>query len=264
MPDTIPRVARRAILRASQPEVLISRNTDLFGTASKRKRRPTVILAQDMLMGSWEEVLAATFQRHLRAHANHQIVVFDLSGLVEGDPHQLAAGMRVGIRAAIRASKTRLRGPRPALRWRPEQSLELPLRTAFTLAWEAMDRDHPTKRLAVPWLTEKGVCVLGHLPPALAARAESLAKYRLLTYRALILKAGTRKAVTVEKECLRFLRRFQELGLVIDRGYAAGSDEVDLGLVDEVRKHGRLKIYESVVAAAAGIEAPLSMGQISG
>jgi hypothetical protein len=249
-------VERKAMLQVRSAPVSVLGDKSLF---APRKTRPQTyaIQPQDTAFGSWEAALSDVVQASARKCSDNEILVLDLSDLVEGNPRMLAKGVRMTAQALARMRERKPTAPRLAVRWRYREA-EISLRTGFALAWEMMDRDAPATRTVVPWRagSERGLSVLGHLPPTLATRVERLQQHRLLTFHSMMPTPHARVSPTLQKDCLRLLKRFQDFGLVVDRGYASGNDEVELGLVETARDRGRVKIYESVVAAAAGMREP--------
>ena len=221
-------------------------------------------LMQGQLFGSWTDRLADSVRnllaervrrRPLSPMRKDEVIAMDLAGLVEVDPIELASAIRKGIKDA-RKGGGRSGPARLAITWKLGSSIELPVRAGFALAWEMLDRLRPDESQPVPWSTEDGVSILGHLPTGLIPPGVSelvkkqVVSNRLLTYHAFA--PGPVTSLAKAKSLGRLLTHCGKLGLLIPRGYATRAHLEELGIAAEVHSRARLQLWESVAAAAAG------------
>lgn len=182
----------------------------------------------------------------MRRMSEDEILVLSFSNLAVANPADLVRGLRRGIRLGRRDV-----APRPGLvgvAWGAFSGESQVLRHAVRLQWELLDQRDPKYRLPVPFFTEYGGSILGHLPPALSSHFDAL-KARLITYHDLGYVTNEEKT---PKELGRLLDRYRKLGLLVPRGYAPVKDLAGIGLEpDNLGPNARPQVWESVFQAIA-------------
>ena len=233
--------------------VQVGRISDLFEVtpAGYASQSP-----QEHLFG-WSNDLARSVRYWIESAPTDSIVIFDLSGLVKGNPLELMEGLKAGISTArprggpARHRPRRTAGRRyPVIRWvtRRFQGSSQDFRKALIAEWWRDDWRPKSDRVPTILLTERGPTVLGRIPEFLSgARLDAVLDRRWLTYRILgpdpTLPGHSAKALG------RAMREYGDMGLLIPRGYASAAELAQLGY-DDVGGTARPLVWESVAASA--------------